>query len=77
MEECDEFCKQPNIMLDEVWYDTEEDAKRQPYNTNIIPNVSVLLQYKEYRATGIDNSRCMTDSNGSRMFQNGQNKFGY
>jgi len=24
-----------------------------------------------------DNSRCMSDSNGSRMFQGGQNKFGY
>jgi hypothetical protein len=24
-----------------------------------------------------DNTRCMSDSNGSRMFQGGQNKFGY
>jgi len=77
MAELDEFCKQPNVMLDEVYYDTIEDAQAQPWNKLINPGVSVLLQYQEVTVPRITNADCMRDNDGSRLFQENKNKFGY
>jgi len=76
-EELEQIRQRPNVTIIDIIVDTEETALTDYWNKNIIPGVSMLVRVKDSEGFNIDNSKCIKDNAGSRMFQDNKGRFGY